>query len=157
MRRLLAERKMSLRALSARVGVDPGFLVRVLQGKQRPSERLISGVNDAFDLAPDHFVETRRAKLVELMLASPDVVDAFYNQIASMRPTASTGAATPGTREPPDDPLTILTTSEAGDPRVARLAAAILFRYRRDKSFRRAVDAELPQIEKLAQNLDVTS
>lgn len=155
-RELIAESDMSLRGLAAKVGVDPGFLVRVLQGKQPPSQKLLMGVAEAFDLPSDYFVEARRETLTGLLSHNRVLVDVFYDQVAPARVVdteAPAGMAHPGSRESQDDRLKLLSSTDVNDPRLLQFAAAVLVRYRTDKEFRNAVDAELPEIEKLAREI----
>lgn len=153
-RHLIAEKNVTLRGVAAQIGVDPGFLVRVLQGKQPPSHKLLDGVSEAFDLPENYFVEARREKLSGLLSRSSALVDAFYNQVAPERVVdTSRGRANPGRREPLDSPLAILALSDASEPRLAQLGAAVLLRYQSDEAFRHAVDAQLPEMKRIAQEL----
>jgi transcriptional regulator with XRE-family HTH domain len=155
-RRLLAEREMTLRALAARVGVDPGYLVRVLQGKQPPSSKLVANVCEAFDLPPFHFAESRREAVQELVAHDPGVVDAlFYGRVSREAGDAGSGEKY-SPADPLDDPLAVL-THHAGDERLARLAAAVLVRYEVDHEFRRAAEAQVPGIKTLASALSEKS
>jgi hypothetical protein len=86
------------------------------------------------------------------------LVDAFYDQVTPERVMdVSRGMEFPGTTEPRDDRLAFLTSADVGDPRLVQLAAAALYRYRTDDEFRQAVDAELPEIERLAQELNLAN
>lgn len=52
-------------ALAARMGIDPGNLSRVLQGKQRPGPKFIAAMCEAFD--------ARLEELFEVVPAQDDV------------------------------------------------------------------------------------
>jgi len=136
------------------VGVDPGFLVRVLQGKQPPSQKILTGVTEAFDLPPDHFVEVRRETLAEMLSTSPTLVDAFYNQVARRGSGDLVWSAGIDERL---DPMTILMHSDSSDQRFVEIAAAMLLRYQDDADFRAAVDTQLPATQRLAQVLHEAS
>jgi transcriptional regulator with XRE-family HTH domain len=158
-RRLIAEREMSLRAFAGGVGLDPSFLVRVLQGKQPPSRHLLEAVSAGLDLEPDYFIEARQQRLEERLSHSPALVAEIYERIEPAS-TAAEGIAFagdavmafPGEAEPRHDLLAVL-TSASTDRRVVRAAAAMLFRYRTDDDFRHKVDAALPEVERLADEL----
>jgi transcriptional regulator with XRE-family HTH domain len=155
-RQLLADRNMTLRSLAAQVGVDPGFLVRVLQGKQPPSHKVIEGVSEAFGLPPDYFVEARWETLEGMIRPSPLLVATVYERFAPAERGISSGKLRPPdhhTHSPWADTLTILGRADVSDQRIARLGAAVVFRYQEDERFRRAVDEQLPAIGTLASQL----
>ncbi len=49
--------------------------------------------------------------------------------------------------------IALLNADEVTDPRLVRLAAAALIRYELDETFRRAVDQERPEVEKVYRRL----
>jgi len=151
-RRILAEKDMTLRGLALQAGLDPGFLVRVLQGKDPPSEKVLSGVRKALDLPENYFIEERRDKLFIAMMKNPSLVGEFYDAFnpEPFDNTLSRGMSSGRVHEPLGSPLTILRLADGTDPRLVRLGAAVLLRYQEDADFRGAVDEQFPEIEKLA-------
>jgi transcriptional regulator with XRE-family HTH domain len=141
-RALLEAKDTSLRSLAGRIGVDPSFLVRVLQGKQPPSAKLVEGVTGAFELPADYFLEVRRETVDAKLSAEPLLVDTIYEQVVPERSTK---------RNPPrpdpgnlwQDTVTLLAAAKIRDRRLVRIGAAVLRRYSEDPDFRKAVDEEL--------------
>lgn len=56
--------------------------------------------------------------------------------------------------EPSMNALTLLMLRGATDPTVARLSAAVLLLYENDDEFRRAVDEQRPEVEKIGQRVN---
>ncbi len=83
-RRLLAERKMSVSALAARAGVSQPHLSRLLRRadyKKTPSLKIARSVALALDLPRDYFVEFREAMLIEKIRTSPRIRDKLYDSL----------------------------------------------------------------------------
>jgi len=124
----------------------------VLQGKQPPSQKVLSGVRKALDLPEDYFIEDRREKLYAAMMKSPPLVAQFYAEFdpEPIDNTSTNGMSSGPIQELWSSPVTILRLADGTDPRLVRLGAAVLLRYQEDTGFRQAVDKLLPEIEKLA-------
>jgi transcriptional regulator with XRE-family HTH domain len=182
-RQLVAERGITLRSVAAQIGVDPGFFIRVLQGKQPLSAKVLVGVTDAFELPRDYFVEARRETISKLLSESVSFVDEIYDHVNPdiakpavdpvdlaleeagivkgdpRGPGIDLGAriakpAPQGPRSSWISPVTVLRAADPADTELARLAAAVFARYERDDIFHRAVEEERPEMERLAQRLD---
>lgn len=84
-RRLLLERKMSLRALARQAGVDPSHLSRVLRGAayKSPSVDLIRRVASALDVSPQRFPEFRQGIVLKHVRGDPAFRDRLYAELTA--------------------------------------------------------------------------
>lgn len=74
---------MSLRALAGEVYVSAGHLSRIVRcadGK-RPTLTLLRRITDVLELPPGYFIETRRARVRELVALDDGLVDRLYDEV----------------------------------------------------------------------------
>ena len=85
--RLLAERRLSQRALARSVGVNQSHLSRLMgtDAQQLPSRSLAGAVAEALDLPVDYFVEFRRAAVIEAMDGDAALREQLYSLVAKRR------------------------------------------------------------------------
>ena len=68
------------------MGVDPGFLSRVLRGQgKRPSAALARRVAEALELPPDYFLEARRGAVAERLAQDPELVNEIFDRAVPPR------------------------------------------------------------------------
>ena len=84
-RRLLAEKKLTLRGLAATAGVDKGYLSRALRRREKASLDLIERVTAALELPPDYFHEVRQARVIEYLRSFDDAVNQLYYKNPDIR------------------------------------------------------------------------
>jgi transcriptional regulator with XRE-family HTH domain len=85
-RRLMDERRITLRGLAAEAGVDKGYLSRALRGHEKASPDLIRRVTAALDLPKDYFPEARQAWMRDLIDDSPAAAATLYDAINRSQP-----------------------------------------------------------------------
>src|SRR5437667_3127806 len=80
---LLAERKLSLRALAREMDIGPDHLSRVVSGARgkRPTADLVRRTSNALGLPEDYFLEARLAIVIERLEEDPALVDRIYARI----------------------------------------------------------------------------
>jgi transcriptional regulator with XRE-family HTH domain len=77
--RLLAERRLTLRALAREVGgFDHAYLSRMLAGKAAPNAEHLARISMYLGLRPDYFPEVRTARLIEAIRDDPRLRDDMY-------------------------------------------------------------------------------
>ena len=81
--RLLKERRMSIRALAATIGISDSHLSRVLRRAdyKTPSPDLTTRVAVALGLPADYFREYREAYVVELIKTDPKLLNRLYSRL----------------------------------------------------------------------------
>jgi transcriptional regulator with XRE-family HTH domain len=75
---LCRERGLSQRQAALQMHLDPAYVSRVVNGRQRTNGRLLRHVERLFGLPHDYFIETRRRALSEAV--PPHLVDALYDE-----------------------------------------------------------------------------
>jgi transcriptional regulator with XRE-family HTH domain len=80
--RLLAERKLSMRALAREVGLNPSHLSRGLRNvdNKRVSPQLIRRIGVFFGLPAGYFPEEREAFVIERIRSDPALRDRLYSR-----------------------------------------------------------------------------
>lgn len=78
--RLLAERRLSLRAFARKLAVSDSHLSRVVRGvdSKRPSAELVERAAEALDLPPDYFPEFREFLVLERIRSDPKLRNRLY-------------------------------------------------------------------------------
>src|SRR5688500_2294815 len=84
-KRLIKERGLTMRGLAAEASIDPGLLVRALQGKKRRSPNVIAAVGAALGLPPFYSLEARANVLTVLMEKDPALVNELYYRVPTTR------------------------------------------------------------------------
>jgi transcriptional regulator with XRE-family HTH domain len=81
--RLLAQRGMSLRALARAVEVSPGYMSRVLRGRDNksPSAELAERVALAFGLPRDYFPDFREAVVIRRIRGDARLREELYKRL----------------------------------------------------------------------------
>jgi plasmid maintenance system antidote protein VapI len=81
--RLLKERRMSIRALAATIGISDSHLSRVLRRAdyKTPSPDLTTRVAVALGLPVDYFREFREAFVIELIKTDPKLLNRIYSRL----------------------------------------------------------------------------
>lgn len=85
---LLQERQLSVNALAREVGISQPYLSRALRGvdKKRATPSLIEAIAQALGVPAEHFLEYRRAKVIDLLQHDPELTDAVYDRLLGARP-----------------------------------------------------------------------
>jgi len=79
--RLLAERSISQRALARELGVNQGWLSHALNGDRPFPPELIQRMASLLGVEPSHFVEYRRAILIQAVEQDTKLLDRLYRLI----------------------------------------------------------------------------
>jgi transcriptional regulator with XRE-family HTH domain len=83
-KRLLKEQNLSTRALAEKAGISQPHLSRLLRQvdyKKRPSEKLARSIAKAFAKPPDYFAEARESAVIDRIRRSPRLRDELYDSI----------------------------------------------------------------------------
>jgi transcriptional regulator with XRE-family HTH domain len=81
LRELLIERKQTLRAFAAEVGVSQAHLTRVIQGKKRATPELAERIAVVLQLPADYFAEVRESVVIDAVLSDSAFRERLYRQI----------------------------------------------------------------------------
>src|SRR5262249_37094294 len=82
---LLMERRLSLRELGRRIGIDATYLSRVRRGRQSLPVELPTKVALALGLPMDFFPETRESLIVDAVRQDPDLRERVYRIVSAPR------------------------------------------------------------------------
>ena len=78
---LMRERNLTTNRLAGMVGVSQAHLWRVLRGQKTVGGDLAARTAQALGLSEDSFIETRRARLFDLLSSDAELCDRLYDEL----------------------------------------------------------------------------
>lgn len=80
---LLKEHSISQRTLARELDISQGWLSRALSGDRPFPPELFERLARLLDVEPNHFIEYRRASLIQAIDRDPALLDRLYRQLPS--------------------------------------------------------------------------
>ena len=80
--RLMAENRVTYRALAAQTGLSAGYLNHLVHGNRPvPSNEVVETLAEALGIEPEHFREYRLRVITERLEEMPDMIDRLYRRL----------------------------------------------------------------------------
>ncbi len=80
--RLMAENRITYRALAAQTGLSAGYLNHLVHGNRPvPSNEVVESLADALGVEPEHFREYRLRVITERLEEMPEMIDRLYRRL----------------------------------------------------------------------------